>query len=609
MESPVLDLHDRPIETLQPAAYHALSREILGSDDSTLAKLNLSLLSSCSFSFIDSFLVVEAARKGIKANNWFGPFGQLEQPLLDADGEFWSHNPEVLLVFFRLEDCYPNTFPIPQRQSQETILECGRACIERMTAAVNMFRSQSVCPVLVANFAAPYAGVTSRLFDAGDIDGLVHQIGVINRELAVAANDMADVHIWDYAGLVSDRGRADWTDSRMWHLARQPIGPTQQPYVAAHMVQTLSAILQPPVKCLAVDFDNTLWGGVVGDDGLQGIQIGDDYPGSSFKEFQRLILALNERGILVAGVSKNDEAVAKSVFDDHPEMLIKWSDFAATRVNWGVKSENLKEIAIELNIGSDSIVFFDDSPVEREEVKMNAPDVKVVDVPRSTVHYVEALLNAGPFESPQRTAEDASRSRFYRDEKSRRQTRREFASMNDFLDSLEMSVEFGLFDSASSNRIAQLIQKTNQFNVTTRRHSQAKLTKMAQASDWEIRWIRLADRFGDSGLVGVTITQYQQGTAHIDSLTMSCRVMNRNVEFSMIHDLVDRARKKGCVSVIGEWIPTNRNGPVQELFLKAGFESIEPKSSDRQLFRLDISDDESFQKWSSSLTTVSNTPV
>jgi FkbH-like protein len=377
--------------------------------------------------------------------------------------------------------------------------------------------------------------------------------------------------VWDYAGLVQLRGTSCWTDDRLWHLARQPIAAANLPYAASHLSRTIAGTIFQRAKCLVLDLDNTLWGGAAGDDGISGIQIGDDYPGNVFKAFQNAVLGLKDRGVLLAIASKNDEAPVKQIFDEHPDMVIRWDDFSITRVNWNAKSESLKEIAAELNIGIDALAFFDDNPVEREEVRLHAPEVSVINVPKSPLDFVDSVFASGLFDDTALSAEDADRTHHYQSESRRKEFRESAASMDDFLTGLKMEVTLDSVGPETIARATQLIGKTNQFNLTTRRYSQNSLQRMVDDSAYDVRWVRLSDRYGDSGIVGLTIICFDSKVAIIDSFVMSCRVMNRKVEQAMLCDAVDRAKSRNCTSMRGSYIATKRNAIVSGFYMESGF--------------------------------------
>lgn len=560
-----------PAESLTPGAYLSLARK-LKEDAGGRRPLRLSLLSSNSFSFLEPYIVVECARRGMAATPDCGAFGQIEQELLEAAPSTISGDTDVIVIALRIEDVFDDAF---LRSGRQSLQQAAQQCIDRLDQCVDLARSRSDAKILVANFSAPSIEESANLFAANFEDGPSQVIGNANAELAKRMAATADVSIWDYAGLVASRGASNWTDQRLWYLARQPVAGTNLPHAAAHLARTIAGTLFERVKCLALDLDNTLWGRAAGDDGIEGIEIGDDYPGNVFKRFQQAVAGLRDQGVLLAIASKNDETVVAEIFDKHPDLVLRWDDFSSHRINWNTKSENLRAIAAELNIGLDAIALFDDNPVEREEVRQNAPDVQVIDVPASPPGFIDALFGSGLFDSPVRSAEDSERAQYYRDESRRQAEQDTAASMDAFLAGLDMQASVGSLGPETIARIAQLVGKTNQFNLTTRRHSQAQLQEMADDDAWDVRWMRLRDRYGDSGLIGVTIVNYAGDVASIDSFLMSCRVMNRAVEQAMLSDIIERAIERGCETLRGEYIATDRNTVVRDFFVENGFSAVE----------------------------------
>jgi FkbH-like protein len=566
------DLRAALARDLKPADYARLARDVRTADAIPgTTPLRLAILASWSCQFLEPFLVVEGLRLGFRVELHFGAFGQFEQELSDPAGAFWDFAPDVVVLAMRPEDVEPDAVVRYHASGGQRFRTLAETMLDRLTGCADAVRSRGTASVLAANFAPP-ASPPLGVFDANVTGSLTHALADANQRLAERVGGLPGAAVWDYAGLVRSRGAAGWTDPRLWALARSAVATKHQPALAAHLVRAIAALRRPPAKCLVLDLDNTIWGGVIGDDGPAGIQLGDDYPGSVFKSFQRAALGLMDRGILLAVVSKNDHEVAEQVFRTHPEMVIRWEDLSAVRINWGPKSENLRAIARELNIGADALVLFDDNPVERAEVRAGAPEVGVIDVPTDPLRYIEALEACSWFDQTGLSAEDRSRAEMYREDRARRSLEAAVADPQDFLRSLEMEAEVGRADATTLGRIAQLIGKTNQFNLTTRRHTQGEIAAMAGAADSAVAWLRLRDRFGDQGLVAVGIVHRRGTVGEVDTFLMSCRVMNRGVEQAFMAYLLEQARSMSCTSVAGEYLPTKKNGMVRELYPALGFD-------------------------------------
>ena len=562
------EIRSSPPGGLSPARYQALSRE-LHADAHGLQRVRLVLLSTYTTDLLTAFLRVEGARHGLEIDVWHGGYGQIEQALVgDLSWRAPDGVADVLLLAMRLEDLDPDR-AFRHYASGFTFEDIALDVLGRIGATLELFRAHSAGPALVANFAAPWPRPLG-VFDAGDVRSLSHGIARLNLRLAEMLANHAGAHVWDYAGLVSQHGAEQWCDPRLWALSRTPVAARHHPALGAHLARSVRGVLRPAAKCVVVDLDETLWGGVVGDDGLRGIRLGDDHPGNAYKSFQRALLGLRDRGILLAVCSKNDEAVAREAIDGHPEMLLRWSDFSAHRVNWASKGGNLIEIAEELNIGPDALVFFDDNPVERAEVRHTAPAVHVVEVPTDPGRYVDALAAVAALDTQMVTAEDRRRAEYYEGQVARREAERS-VTPEQFLASLEMKAAVGGLDASTSQRIAQLVGKTNQFNLTTKRYSQGELEALATAPTSTVQWLRLGDRYGDMGLICVAVLRFDGDIADIDSLVLSCRAANRGIEQTMVAHLARLARDHACNTLVGHYAPTAKNTVVKNLYDELGF--------------------------------------
>ncbi len=341
-------------------------------------------------------------------------------------------------------------------------------------------------------------------------------------------------------------------------------------------------------KCVIVDCDNTLWGGVVGEDGVAGLVLGESGPGRRHLELQRSLVNLRRRGVVLAVCSKNDESDVLSVFRTHPDSALDEDDFAAMRINWDDKADNIEAIVRELNLGLEHVVFIDDNPVECEWVKARLPAVHVINWP-ADVGEGGTLEDLGLFDSLLLTDEDRTRTDLYKADRQRRAAMTEVPSVEDYLRSLRMAAYVGPADSAHLPRLTQLIQRTNQFNLTTRRHDLAALDDMVRRPDASVLWLELRDRFGPSGVVGCGIIRCGGDDAVIDTLLLSCRVIGRGAEAVILNRLGARARELGATTLTGEYIATDRNAQVADLYSRLGFAGPE-ESSGRLLWRWPLAD-------------------
>ena len=428
---------------------------------------------------------------------------------------------------------------------------------------------RTAAPTLVQlGFAAP-GGDPLGHHGAGHPGARRSQLAALNAGLAARAA-AADVGFVDVAMLAAREGEAAWFDPRGWYMAKVPYGPAALPVLARHVAAVLAARLGLSRRALVLDLDNTLWGGVIGDDGIGGIQLGQGAEGEAFVDFQVAIKDLAARGIVLAVASKNDPEVARRPFLEHPEMILKLDDIAAFATSWGPKSESIRTIAETLSLGLSSLTFFDDNPYERAEVRRALPEVDVPVLPLEPTGLRAALEVYPYFEPASFTDADRARAEQYRARAKAEAIRVQSGSLEEYQASLHMVARLGPVDEANLARVVQLINKTNQFNLTTRRRNQAELEAFLARPGTEAFWVRLADKFADHGLIAVALAEAKGGALAIDTLLMSCRVIGRGVEALVLAELAARAAARGCARVEGCYVPTERNGMVANLYARLG---------------------------------------
>ena len=402
------------------------------------------------------------------------------------------------------------------------------------------------------------------------------------------ARDRQNVYVLDYNALIARRGHAAWHDERKWLSAAMPIAAGELIHLAREWMRFLHPITGRVCKVLAVDLDNTLWGGVIGEDGIDGIKLDDNYPGAAYRALQRAILDLHRRGVILAICSKNNRADAMEVIEKHPGMLLRPAHFASIRINWADKAANLREIAAELNVGIDSVAFLDDNPAEREWIRSELPQVTVIELPSDPMLFAQALRDCPQFERLELTEEDASRGRFYAEQRMRMESRQGAASLEDFYRSLDMRVKIEPVDARTLPRAAQLTQKTNQFNLTTHRYNEQQLAEMIASPHFQAFTLQVIDRFGDNGVVGVALLRYEGDVCEIDTFLLSCRVIGRTVETAFLAALAAHAAGRGA-KLTGWFVPTKKNAPAADFYDRHGFARVRERD-ESVLWELDLRD-------------------
>jgi FkbH-like protein len=381
------------------------------------------------------------------------------------------------------------------------------------------------------------------------------------------------VIVFDLDEVAARYGRARWIDPRYWFHSKHACAPDAIGPLAATGARVIAGALGLSRKALVLDLDNTLWGGVIGDDGLAGITLGNGAAGEAFVAFQRHILELKRRGIILTVSSKNDPEVARAPFRGHPDMVLRLDDIAVFRANWSNKADNIRDIAATLGLGLDAMMLVDDNPMERDLVRRHLPMVTVIDLPADPAFYIDAMVRAGCFEAVSYSREDADRPRYYADNARRAELRSEAVDMPSYLASLAMVATVGHADPLSLPRIVQLVNKSNQFHLTGTRLTEAGLIALQGSPEIEVLHFRLRDRFGDNGLIAAIILRGEGDALHIDTWVMSCRVLGRSMEEFIMNEIQRSATDRGCRRLFGRYVPSARNGLVAGLYERLGFQA------------------------------------
>jgi FkbH-like protein len=562
-----------------PAAYAEAARDLRANGDG-LEALKVSLLASFTIDPLVPYLVVEAARSGFAVNVQVGGFNNVIQELINPAGACLKSRPDIVYCARHLEDVSP-AFAWEFLTSGEADIEAEiDRIVSDLSASLSAFRQYSTAAVVLHNFSAPLT--PGCICDAATRWRHTEAIRRLNQRMAATAASVAEVFVLDYDCLVAEVGARNWQDDKLKYLARAPLSARALRALADRYATCLQSIRRAARKCLVLDLDGTLWGNVVGEVGTEGVAIGRDYPGTAFQDFQRAVRQLKQQGVLLAINSKNNLEDVQDVFRARTEMVLTLDDFAAVRINWQSKPANMLEIADELNIGLDSLVFVDDSAAERDLMRRTLPSVLTLEMPSAPMQFVDAILKSRAFERLTLTTEDRTRMEMYRAQGDRRRLQHSALNVDDFLSSLKMRVTIEPVDLRSFDRVVDLVRKTNQFNLTTRRHSAAHLAAMIADPAYGVFSLSLTDRFGDNGIVGVAIVHTRDGAAHIDTFLLSCRVIGRTVETALLAYLVRWGSERGLRSIEGEFVPTAKNAPASDFFERHHFEPAEAAGAVRR---------------------------
>ena len=520
-------------------------------------------------------LCVAAAGVGIHASIKAGEYDQWARELMDPSADIWQHQPQVVFLTLDTGTLLPRLVDDALLSMTSMLAEIDDAILiikQMLSSAVS---AHAGLQLVVHGFGhcpnvPPVVGGDSENHPA-------NRLAIANQRLrSELTSALPGVILLDQAGIEATVGTSNLRDERLYFLAGICFTDALMRAMAEYQASVITALLGKTRKCLVLDCDHTLWGGVVGEDGTLGVHIGgSSNPGNAFAAFQKGIKRLQSRGVILAVLSKNNEQDALDVFQKHPGMLLREADIAAHRINWNDKASNLTELARELNIGSDSMVFLDDNPMERALMRQVHPEVLTPELPADPSGYAAFLSGLRVFETLQLTGEDVNRTKSYAENQQRSSLEKSAGGdYNAYLHSLRIRVQCIASQPASLSRITQLINKTNQFNATTRRVTDAEVAEMHASSKWIVIETHVADRFGDSGLTGVAMAECVGSVLRIDNILLSCRVLGRGVETALMACIVKAAAAHGCSNITGQYIPSAKNAPIADYFEKVGFSSI-----------------------------------
>ena len=510
--------------------------------------------------------------EGINLEIFEAEYDQIDHEIFDSGSELYLSNPDYVIIFqssLKLLNRY-NKLPDEQKKS------FAADTLAHINELLSIINSRISARIIFFNFAEINDNVFGNFANKLDFS-FIYNLRKINLGLMDMCRELKYLFINDMNLLQSNYGYDRSFDAKLYVTADMVLSLDFIPYAAKSIVDIILSLSGKVKKCIILDLDNTMWGGIIGDDGVENIQIGDLGIGKAFTQLQYWVKQLKQRGIILAVSSKNDHDVAKGAFDNHPDMVLKYEDFAVFKANWNNKAENIKAIQEFLNIGFDSMVFLDDNPFERNLVKSFIPELTVPDLPEDPAEYLVYLSKLNLFETSSYSEEDSGRSDQYRVEFQRSQVKEAFTNEDEYLTSLEMTSEFKPFDDYSIPRVSQLTQRSNQFNLRTQRYSENDIKVIAASDEYLTFSFTLEDKFGHYGLISLIILRKENDSLFIDTWIMSCRVLKRTMENFVLNNIVNAAKSKGFSKLIGEFIPTAKNKMVKDHYQELGFSEKEGK--------------------------------
>ena len=553
----------------------------LNKDLSMLHSIKVALLGDTATQFLAIALRGIAVERGFKIDLFEAYFNQVERQLLDATSELYEFVPDYIIVF-------QSSHKLLTKYNKLSVEQQHLLADNRLSFIDNIAKSVK-SRVIYFNYPeiddTVYGSYSNRVESS-----FTYQVRKLNFMLMGISVKYSNLFICDIATIQNKIGRDTMFHPAVYIGSEMVFSIDSLPYIAAKTIDIISAIEGKFKKCLILDLDNTVWGGIVGDDGYEKLELGHELGiGKAFTEFQQWALKLKNRGIILAICSKNNEDTAKEPFEKHPEMVLRLEDIAVFIANWENKADNIRRIQAILNIGFDSMVFLDDNPFERNLVRENLPEVTVPELPEDPAHYLEYIYSLNLFETATVSSTDADRTKQYQVEAERQSTQMSFTNEADFLKSLDMKSEVRAFNNFNTPRVSQLSQRSNQFNLRTVRYTESEIGLMSKNKDFHTFSFTLTDKFGDNGLICVVILEVKnKETVFIDTWFMSCRVLKRGMENFVLNTVVEYARNKGYKNIIGEYIPTPKNSMVKDHYSNLGFSNVDDPT--HNYFNLNVSE-------------------
>jgi len=529
--------------------------------------LKMAILGNTATQLLATVIEGNAKLEGINLKVFDSDYNQIAFQLMDSNSETYKFQPDFILLFVSTDKLYEEFLDreIAQKRNFATDM------LEQLIGYWDMIGQNSKAKILQCNFTE----INDRAFGnfSGKIDvSFAFQIRKLNFLLQEKMQEYASVYPIDLLSIQIQLGMDKWHNSVLYYNTKMTCDVNALPYFSKNVTDVLKAMTGQVKKCVVLDLDNTLWGGVVGDDGLGGIEIGELGKGHVFVEFQRWLKQLKQRGVLLAVCSKNNEDIAKEPFISHEEMILKLTDITIFVANWNDKASNIKYIQESLNIGMDSFVFIDDNIFERNLVRNMIPEITVPEMPEDPAEYLDFLQKENLFEIISFATEDQERTGQYQAEFLRKELKNTATSIDTYLKGLDMEGEMRTFEPVKYARIAQLTQRSNQFNLRTVRYAEDDIARISEDDKYITAYYTLKDRFGDHGLVSVIILEKRdKKTVFIDTWLMSCRVLKRGMEEFVINSLVNLVKKNGYTEIVGEYISTSKNSMVSDIYERMGF--------------------------------------
>jgi len=533
-------------------------------------KIKIAVMSSFTLNGLDETLRVKCSEIGVRCQSYVSGYNQYNQEFLNPQSNLYDFSPDITFLILDIRNFLGEIFHFPYKLSDKDRKLLVKDKTEELEKIINIFSENSKSKLIISNFSIPSYS-PNGIMESKSKFGFHEMIDEINKSLREICKEKNSIYVYDFNNFVSKHGEKNIFDYRQFHVGDIQIIYNLIPILADDLMGYIKPLLGKNRKCIVLDLDNTLWGGVVGEDGFDGIELGHTPKGKAFVEFQKELLSLWNQGIILAINSKNNFDDAMKVIREHPNMVLQEKHFASLQINWNDKAQNIKEITNEINIGLDSIVFFDDDKLNQERIKQEFPQILTVDMSEDPSNYVPILKEINDFNVLQRTIEDTQRGEMYAQQRERKNFEKTVSNLDDFLKKLDIKVKMKKSNNFLIPRISQLTLKTNQFNLTTKRYQEEDIKKFSENENFKIGCAQVLDKFGDNGITGVYIVEKNKDFWLIDTFLLSCRIMGRGIENAILTEIIKDAKANGIREIRANFFPTEKNKPAENFLSDFGF--------------------------------------
>jgi len=533
-------------------------------------KIRIAFVGSFTLNGFEETMQVQCNDEKINCITYNSPYNQFNQEILNEDSNLYKFKPDLIFLIIDSRIILEDSFYFSNINSEDEKKKFTSKKFDEINNLIKIISKKSQSKIVITNFTIP-TYTSLGIYESKIEYGTKEIILDLNKKLKVLSKNIDSCYVYDFNSFVTKFGEKNVIDYKKMYYGDIKINFDIIPHLIYEFLSYVKPILGLNKKCIVLDLDNTLWGNIIGEDGFEGIKIGPYTEGRSFVEFQKVIKSLSENGIILAINSKNNQKDAMKAINEHPHMILREQDFSCMKINWNDKISNMKEISNELNIGLDSIVFFDDDPVNRELIRMSMPEINTIELPEDPSTYAEILRNLNDFNTLKITKDDTERKKMYSQEQNRQKLESNTENLNEYLKKLDIKIKIKLDNKIAISRISQLILKTNQFNLTTKRYQEEQIKEFVEDETMIVGCSEVEDKFGENGITNVFIIKTKSNEWIIDTFLLSCRIMGRGIEEGIIGKILEIAKQKGIEKITATFIPTEKNKPAENFLKNYGF--------------------------------------